>query len=134
MFAMTDVDFAGRILGCGDGPVSFNAYATRQGSSVVSCDPIYRWNADEIGGRIDQTYQQVLEQTRRNQHEFVWDSITSVEELGRVRMAAMQDFLADFPEGTAEGRYIEAELPFLPFDDMVFDLALCSHLLFLYSA
>lgn len=133
MFAMDEVDFSGRILGCGDGPASFNAYATRRGASVVSCDPIYRWNADEIGGRIDHAYRQVLEQTRRNQHEFVWDSIQSVEELGRVRMTAMQEFLADFPKGTAEGRYIDAELPSLPFGDVAFDLALCSHLLFLYS-
>ncbi|MDC8449654.1 MAG: SAM-dependent methyltransferase [Nitrospira sp.] len=134
MFAMDEVDFSGRILGCGDGPASFNAYATRRSASVVSCDPIYRWSADEIGERIDQTYRLVLEQTRQNQHEFVWDSIQSVEELGRVRMAAMQEFLADFLEGTAEGRYIEAELPSLPFEDAAFDLALCSHLLFLYSA
>ncbi|BFU90494.1 MAG: SAM-dependent methyltransferase [Nitrospira sp.] len=134
MFAIDEADFSGRILGCGDGPAGFNADATRRGASVVSCDPIYRWSAKEIGGRIDQTYQQVLEQTRQNQHEFVWDSIQSVEELGRVRMAAMQEFLTDFPKGTAEGRYVEAELPSLPFDDVAFDLALCSHLLFLYSA
>ncbi len=36
--------------------------------------------------------------------------------------------------GRAEGRYIDAELPVLPFDDGAFDLALCSHFLFLYSA
>ncbi|MBS0182602.1 MAG: SAM-dependent methyltransferase [Nitrospira sp.] len=133
MFAIDEADFSGRILGCGDGPASFNADATRRGASVVSCDPIYRWSAKEIGWRIDQTYQQVLEQTRQNQYEFVWDSIQSVEELGRVRMAAMQEFLADFPEGATVGRYIEAELPSLPFDDAAFDLALCSHLLFLYG-
>ena len=35
--------------------------------------------------------------------------------------------------GRADGRYVEAELPTLPFADRSFDLALCSHLLFLYS-
>ena len=30
MFAMTDMDLTGRILGCGDGPASFNREATRQ--------------------------------------------------------------------------------------------------------
>ncbi len=133
MFAIDDADLAGRILGCGDGPASFNAHATRRGTAVVSCDPIYRWGVDDIAGRIEQTYQQVLEQTRQNQHEFVWDSIASIDQLGRVRMAAMQEFLADFPAGSAQGRYIEAELPSLPFGDVAFDLALCSHLLFLYS-
>jgi hypothetical protein len=48
-------------------------------------------------------------------------------------MAAMNEFLADYPAGRAEGRYVDAELPILPFDDSSFDLALCSHLLFLYT-
>jgi len=36
--------------------------------------------------------------------------------------------------GRAEGRYLVAALPKLPFNNGEFDLALCSHLLFLYSA
>lgn len=134
MFALSDADFAGRLLGCGDGPASFNAEATRLHAHVVSCDPIYRWSADEIRGRIDATYTTVLEQTRQNAHEFIWDSIRSVDDLGRVRMTAMDAFLADYPEGAAQGRYVNAELPSLPFADREFDLALCSHFLFLYSA
>jgi SAM-dependent methyltransferase len=45
----------------------------------------------------------------------------------------MQEFLRDYPAGAEEGRYIDAALPSLPFDDGQFDLAICSHLLFLYS-
>ena len=45
----------------------------------------------------------------------------------------MQRFLEDYPAGLAEGRYLKAELPHLPFGDRCFDLALCSHFLFLYS-
>ncbi len=56
-----------------------------------------------------------MEQTRNNQHEFVWDHIASVEELGRIRMNAMNDFLSDYTEGKKQGRYIEAALPVLPF-------------------
>jgi ubiquinone/menaquinone biosynthesis C-methylase UbiE len=48
-------------------------------------------------------------------------------------MSAMNDFLVDYPTGKAEGRYIDAELPGLPFVDASFDLALCSHFLFLYT-
>lgn len=133
MFALSDVDLKGRLLGCGDGPASFNAVATSLGASVISCDPIYRWGVPELRGRIADTYVQVLEQTRQNEHEFVWDTIPSVEALGRARMAAMEAFLTDYPVGRAAGRYVEAELPTLPFEDRSFDLVLCSHLLFLYS-
>lgn len=134
MFALTEHELNLRLLGCGDGPASFNAEATRRGLSVISCDPIYRYRADQIQARIEATYDQVLDQTRQNLGEFVWTSIPSVEELGRMRMAAMADFLDDYPAGRAAGRYIDAQLPNLPFDDHSFDLALCSHLLFLYSA
>ena len=68
-----------------------------------------------------------------NAAEFVWTVIRSVEELGQVRMAAMNDFLDDYPVGRTHGRYVDAELPNLPFPDSSFDLALSSHLLFLYT-
>jgi ubiquinone/menaquinone biosynthesis C-methylase UbiE len=45
----------------------------------------------------------------------------------------MQRFFADFETGKRKGRYVAAALPHLPFPDASFDLALCSHLLFLYS-
>jgi len=133
MFALSESDLGRTIVGCGDGPASFNAEATRRGSRVVSCDPIYRYDVDQLRERIAVTYQEILEQTRLNATEFVWNEIRSVEELGQVRMAAMNDFLDDYPMGRTEGRYVDAALPELPFGDVMFDLALCSHFLFLYT-
>jgi hypothetical protein len=134
MFELTDADLRSTILGCADGPASFNSEATRRGVRVVSCDPLYQWNAAQIRGRIAATCDQVLDETRRNAHEFVWDTIPSVEELGTQRMAAMQTFLEDYDHGNRKGRYVGAELPRLPFAGASFDLAVCSHFLFLYTA
>ena len=133
MFALTDTELGLRIIGCGDGPASFNAEATRRGTRVVSCDPIYRYDVEQIRSRIESAYSQILEQTRLNLDDFVWTWIRSVDELGAVRMAAMNDFLGDYAAGKAQARYIDAELPNLPFRDLSFDLALCSHFLFLYT-
>jgi hypothetical protein len=133
MFAMSEADAQLRVLGCADGPASFNAEATRQGASVVSCDPLYGADADQIRARILDTFDQVLEQTRQNADEFVWDSITSIDQLASVRRSAMDAFLDDYEQGRAGGRYIDASLPALPFPDLSFDLAVCSHFLFLYS-
>ena len=72
--------------------------------------------------------------TRKNKQEFVWKQIDSLEELGRIRMGAMHRFLSDYDRGKSEGRYRAESLPCLGFRDGQFDLALCSHLLFLYSA
>ena len=45
----------------------------------------------------------------------------------------MRRFLEDFEKGKAEGRYVTASLPSLPFGNGEYTIALCSHLLFLYS-
>jgi hypothetical protein len=45
----------------------------------------------------------------------------------------MDTFLKDFDIGKRLGRYIDGSLPALPFPDRAFDLAVCSHFLFLYS-
>lgn len=133
MFAITDADLRGNILGCGDGPAAFNAEATARGTHILSVDPIYRLSADVIRHRIAETYEQILQQTRENQRQFVWDAIPDMATLGRVRMESMTTFLADYETPTARQRYVDAELPDLPFANKTFDLALCSHLLFLYT-
>jgi hypothetical protein len=132
MFALSEDDLRGRVLGCADGPASFNAEATRRGAHVVSCDPLYQFTAEEIRSRVDATREEVLAQTRANADTFVWSSIRSVDELASVRTAAMNAFLGDFTAAD-RGRYVAAALPSLPFSNRAFDLAVVSHFLFLYS-
>jgi hypothetical protein len=48
MFALSDADLNQKILGCGDGPASFNAQMTELGYSVVSIDPVYQFSAEQI--------------------------------------------------------------------------------------
>ena len=133
MFDLMHADVASSVLDCASGPSNFNAEATRKGYRVVSCDPIYRFSAEEIANRIEETYEVVLTGVRTNKARYVWDGIGSPEELGEVRMATMHRFLEDFPEGLARGRYLPDALPNLGFVNDEFDLALCSHLLFTYS-
>ena len=133
MFCLSAADLRLRILGCGDGPAGFNATLSLEGGSVVSFDPIYIFSAAQIRNRISETYDAVMEQIRLNQADYLWDVISSVEDLGRARMSAMDSFLADFETGKRDGRYIAGELPSLPFENASFDLALSSHFLFLYS-
>jgi hypothetical protein len=133
MFALSAADLDGRILGCGDGPASFNAEATARGHTVVSCDPIYAFSPGEIERRVKECYPDLIAQVRDNPGGFVWGHFHDPDHLGQCRLAAMRRFLADFEVGQAQGRYVTASLPHLPFGDGQFDLALVSHLLFLYS-
>ena len=133
MFALTPEDLELSILDCAGGPASFNAEMKRRGYRVISCDPVYQFSAAKINQRIQKTYSTVIEQLHQNKENYVWQNIKSPEHLGELRMAAMQEFLEDFPLGKAEERYVTAELPKLPFNSQQFDLALSSHLLFSYS-
>jgi hypothetical protein len=133
MFALSDDDLTGRVLGCGDGPASFNAEATARGHCVVSCDPIYAFSVEEIDKRVRACYETVISQVKASADGFVWSDFHDPDDLGRHRLAAMRRFLDDFDGGRNASRYVAAKLPSLPFRDGAFTLALVSHLLFLYS-
>jgi hypothetical protein len=133
MFDMSERDLAAKILGCGDGPASFNAEMSALGRSVVSCDPIYAFSKEQIAQRVQDTYDPIVEQVRRNAQNYVWSDFRDPDALGQHRLATMHAFLADFDAGRAAARYLPDALPALSFPDGQFDLALCSHLLFLYS-
>src|SRR5438046_9974071 len=87
---------------------------TKQGYSVVSCDPLYQFTTAQIQARIDFTYETVMAQTLANRELFVWKDIASPEELGDLRREAMNEFLADYDSG-GQGRYVAATLPQVPF-------------------
>jgi hypothetical protein len=133
MFDLTERNMRGGILGCADGPASFNCTCHRLGFRVISADPLYQYPGGFIRRRIKETYAEVLKQTGENRSKFKWDYIRSVAELGRIRMKAMNDFLNSFAEGKLQGRYAAAALPRLPFPDQEFGLSLSSHFLFLYT-
>lgn len=133
MFSLTEEELKKNIVGCGDGPASFNYEATLKGYKVISVDPIYIFTRDELEKRIADTYDIVIEQTSKNSDKFVWKNFKDISELGKVRMEAMKLFLNDYFKGIEEKRYIAGELPKLKFDENEFDISLCSHFLFLYS-
>lgn len=134
MFNLSEDDLTRDIVGIGDGPASFNFWMYQRETPIVSVDPIYRYSEAELRQRIQETYEDVIAQARRNRDKFVWTKFSSVDELAEVRMQAMDAFCQDFERGKQQGRYIDASLPNLPFPDAHFDLVLSAHLLFFYSA
>jgi len=135
MFDLSDAELAEkRILGVGDGPASFNAEMHALGRRVVSCDPIYVFTAAQIRSRVEATHDRLVEFARQHHDTFTWRHMRSPEHMGEVRLEVMERFLRDYEAGARDdGRYVAAGLPSLPFADSSFDLALCSHLLFLYT-
>ena len=134
MFELTDVDLTRQILGCGDGPASFNVEMIARGYSVTSIDPIYQFSAPQIEQRVLATYNTIVSQVDRDRHRYIWKHFRDADELGCARLAAMNTFLSDYEIGREAGRYLFQSLPNLEFTNDRFDLCVCSHLLFLYSA
>ncbi|HTL30323.1 MAG TPA: hypothetical protein VL282_13915 [Tepidisphaeraceae bacterium] len=134
MFALTDADLRGRIVGCADGPATFNATMRGMCRRVVSVDPLYQFSGDEIRSRVEATYPLMVARTTEQYDKFVWNEIASPEALAELRISAMRAFIDDFDAGRREGRYLIGSLPAVDLPDDSFDLALCSHYLFLYSA
>jgi hypothetical protein len=133
MFGLTANDLSQRILGVGDGPASFNAEATQQQGTVISVDPIYCFTGAEILQRFDAVVDNIIGQVKATANDYVWQYHKSPDDLRHHREQAIRKFLADYDWGKQGDRYRIGELPTLPFLDGAFDLALCSHLLFLYS-
>jgi len=99
MFMLTQNDLTKTILGCGDGPSSFNTELTKVGGKVVSIDPIYQFSKEQIELRVKEVKDEVMDYVCSNKNKFVWKSIENPDALEKIRMDAMQKFLDDFNSG-----------------------------------
>ena len=133
MFALTESDKKLKILGCGDGPASFNAEWTALGGSVISIDPVYQFSGAEIQERFEAVRENIIAGVEATPEKWSWSFHQNSQDLLANRVAALDGFLADYNAGKKAGRYLVGELPALSFADREFNLTVCSHLLFLYS-
>ena len=133
MFNLSGQDLSGRVLDCGGGPAGFVAELSARGHRAVSVDPVYRFSGAEIRARFEATAEKMLSEVRATRDDWVWSYHRDPEDLLANRRAALETFLADYEPGLRQGRYIAGELPSLPVEANTFGLAVCSHLLFLYS-
>lgn len=133
-FALSDVPTSARVLDCGGGPSSFAAGWGGKGRFVVAVDPVYRLSRRNIEADFESTSARMLKGAREAYARFIWDQYESPESVVRLRRDVLSTFLRDFRSASASGRYVAGLLPDLPFVAKSFDLVLCSHLLFLYSA
>jgi hypothetical protein len=133
MFRLTGQDLAEGVLDCGGGPASFTAELAAAGVRAVCADPIYTFPASDIRVRFEQAADSMLAQVRATPDDWTWTFHRNPDDLLAYRRAVLETFLADYETGLREGRYVVGELPSLPFPAGSFGVAVCSHLLFLWS-
>ena len=132
-FGLRADQLQGTVLDCGAGPSSFTAEMTRAGVDVRAVDPGYRLEIPAMRRLLADAEYQIGQALATERDRFVWDFYGDIDGLLAARRQAADRFFSDYPRGRATGRYICGELPRLPFPASRFDLALCSHLLFLYG-
>ncbi len=133
MFNLSPQDLGLSLLSVADGPASFNAEMLALGHRVISIDPIYRFDAAAIERQFYAVCDNIIDQVKATPENWVWSYHSSPEHLRQNRISVLRQFVADYPAGRMQGRYLTGELPVLNCADSSYDLALCSHFLFLYS-
>lgn len=133
MFDLPAANLADGVIDCGGGPSSFTAEMFASGHRAIAVDPIYTFSGPEIRTRFDAVADNMISQVRATPDDWVWGYHRNPDGLLANRRAALEKFLQDYENGLRENRYCAAELPKLPFAAASFGLAVCSHLLFLYS-
>ncbi|MES1991105.1 MAG: SAM-dependent methyltransferase [Pseudomonadota bacterium] len=131
-FALKDVAQGARIVDVGGGPASFASEAAMRGLNVTAVDPLYQTAPQAIRDQFDLTARAMRSGMAAASYRFNWKFYGSEQRVHQRRQAALDLFLEDFHrEGSS--RYVTGALPHLPCADGAFDLALSSHLLFLYG-
>ncbi len=133
MFALDEGLLArARILDAASGVSSFCAEANAQGYRVTASDVIYSVSADVLEEKCSQDLDKVMGRLPAIRDMYVWDNFKDIAALKSQRAGASRIFLEDFRRYGRE-RYVPAEYPGTGFADEEFDLALCSHFLFMYE-
>ena len=131
MFAIQMQSLQGlRVLDCPSGPGSFVAEANAQGAHVIGVDPLYELPLDELVRRGTDDVAHTIAQMQANADRF---ADINLQAYAQSKLRALVRFARHFEQGLANGLYLAAKLPALPFPDRQFDLTLSAHLLFTYS-
>jgi len=127
MFALSDTDLNKTILGCGDGPASFNAEMTDLDILLCLLIPFINFLLSKSNSEFE-TYEPLISQVKQNANRYIWRELPGMLRNLAV-FCAMGTFVLDYETGKAAGRYLQV-LPSLDLLEEQFDSCVCSHLLF----
>ena len=131
MYSLEEENLRGlRILDCPSGPDSFVAESIVRGLNVVGVDPLFSLPPEELFNRAQRNIADTLAKIKSSSSAKLRD----IEKWCGDKSIALERFSADFVEGRAAGRYVEASLPdALPFAERSFDLVLSANFLMVYA-
>jgi SAM-dependent methyltransferase len=130
-FGLTSDDLAGAILDCSAGASGFAAAVNARGGRATAVDPAYDRGVEQLSAEASDAAARGRAILAVHRDSYVWSWYGTLERHEELRRTALAEFLADVR--AHRETYVPGALPYLPFADGTFDLALCSHLLFTWS-
>lgn len=130
MFGLADSDINARLLEYGCGATAVNAQLHARGRTVISCDPLFSLDQERLDQSVQSTFDEAVQHLNIAHDQYDFSYYGNFTSLIAKRREGISTCLADYEVGRMEKRYLPLEHDALPFEDFSFDLALCSHFLF----
>lgn len=132
MFSLSQGDLTGKkILDCPAGACSFTAIGLKRGLDVTACDIAYCHSIEDLRSKGLKDIEHAVKNMKNTKELYQWEYFKDIEGLRDHRLSALTDSLTSMTSDSE--RYVQANLPSLPFKDGEFDLVLSAHFLFLYA-
>lgn len=128
-FDLTDDAINSAILEYGCGLSAVNAQQTKQKHKIVSCDPLFVLDKNELQSKAQLIFAQRAQEIKKEQEHFDFSRCGGYDSFVAERQKGMDAFFADYEAGVAEQRYLGLNDYHLPFADFTFDLALSAYYL-----
>ena len=130
---LTPTNLERKIIGCGDGPASFNAELQSKEEICTSLlDPVLYFSANQIRQRIGEAYDEIIGQTWKNYNKFIWQRSTQLRSLKVSGCQLWRNFWKIFQKAQSRKDMFQANYPSCLSVTKSLISALCSYLLFLY--
>ncbi len=120
-----------KVLDCGAGASSFTFWARKNGIKAKATDILYGKNVKSLREIFLNDFSTLLNVHSGMDQKVDWGFFEDSERMIEDRVETYNDFIGDYEK--FPDNYILGQLPHLPFADQKFNLALSSHLLFLYD-
>jgi len=130
MFGLSQENLKMDLLEYGCGPTAINVELRDTARSIISCDPLFRMNKQELSTYASKHFETTAKQLSEHQAAFDFSRYGSLDALLTTRRQGLATFFSDYELGQKENRYQAIDSDHLPFADFNFDLALSSHYLF----
>ncbi|WP_276279548.1 hypothetical protein [Halorussus caseinilyticus] len=120
------------VLDCPGGACAFVAEANTRDIDAVGVDILYDVPPDELHEKCESDVDTAIAGFEGVEDQFIWEFYDDVADVRAHWTAAYQEFIADYADRFDTDRYVDAQLPDLPFEDDSFSLVLSANLMFLY--